>query len=137
MQNKASLILVLASIISSIAFGQKQHKVPPMNGNKPRVASTAWCIFKMYKNGNPPTANNAADVLVFCRNNHFSYVPSTGIGPQETFKVQGTSLVLINSSDHTPATYKMTWLAGQNILKLEEGGMVFEMEYNGESNCNG
>ncbi|GAA4728386.1 hypothetical protein [Flavisolibacter ginsenosidimutans] len=135
---KKKTFLALATLLLlQVGFSQKQHKVPPMNGNMPRIAQTAWRIFKLYKSGNAPAADNAADVLVFCRTNRFSYVPSTGIGPQGTFKVQGRLLVLTNDSDKKPAAYKMSWLPGQNILKLEEGGIIFEMEYNGETNCNG
>jgi hypothetical protein len=130
-------VLAFVFLMTSFAVAQK-HKAPPMNGSLPRINSTGWHIFKMYKPGKVPASSNSGDVIVFCKSSHFSYIPSSGIGPQGIFKVQGSSLTLTNSSaDKASTNYKMTWIANDNVLKLEGGGVVFEMEYNGESTCNG
>ena len=122
-------------VITSVAFGQK-HMAPPMVGNMPKFTSSAWSIVRLGLTGKPLAASG--DVIVFCKVSQFSYVPSSGIGPQGSFKVQGNTLTMISStSDKTKSVYKMTWNAAQNILKLVGSGVVMELVYNGTSTCSG
>ena len=142
MKKLLSFTLVLL-LVSAATFSQ-QRKLPPMNGAMPRITSTAWTIYKMYKPGNVPAAQNSADVLVFCKVKSWDLVPGGNagggrrtIGENGTFRTAGNTLTLINGSDKKAIVYKMTWNAATKILKLEGGGVVFEMFFNGVSDCDG
>ena len=135
MNIKRIFFVAFLFVIVSVASGQK-HKAPPMVGNMPKFTSSAWSVIRMGLTGKPLSASG--DVIVFCTISQFSYVPSSGIGPQGSFKVQGNTLTLLSStSDKTKSVYKMTWNAVQNILKLEGSGVVMELAYNGASTCKG
>lgn len=135
MNMKRTSIIILLFAIASFTFGQT-HKSPPMRGNMPNLISSGWSVIKLGLTGKPLEA--CADVIVFCKVSQFSYVPASGIGRQGSFKVQGNSLILISStSDKTKSTYKMTWKAGENTLKLVGDGVVMELVYNGASTCSG
>jgi hypothetical protein len=118
---------------------------PPIVGGFPKIVGTGWKIIEIYTKGTKPKGGrNVVPTFVFCKSSRWEIVRygltpgnAGAVGQVGTYKVSGGMITTKNDTDGLVANYKMNWLAGENILELDEGSsVIMRLQYNGESTCN-